>query len=239
MLTLEQGDCIELLKKVPDESVDLICADLPYGTTQCRWDTPIPLEPLWEQIKRVITHKAAVLMFAQTPFDKVLGASNLPMLKYEWVWEKGNATGFLNAKKAPLKAHENILVFCKTTPIYNPVKSSGHIRKTTKRQEAASEVYGKGSQLTTYDSTDRYPRSVIRFSSDKQVINLHPTQKPLRLMEYLIKTYSKPGDTVLDPCMGSGTTGVAAHWSGRSFIGFESDSEYFKTASHRIQWSLV
>lgn len=234
MVTLKLGKCLELLPTVPDNSIDLICADMPYGTTECKWDTLIPLEPLWQQLKRVAKERAAIILFGQTPFDKVLGASNLKMLKYEWIWEKTNATGFLNAKKMPLKAHENVLVFYKKLPVYNAQKTYGHPRKTAGRKASNSDVYGKNIEKTHYDSTERYPRSVLQFKSDRQKSNMHPTQKPLSLLEYIVKTYSNLGETVLDFCMGSGTAGVAAKKLQRNFIGFEKEAKYFHMSEERI-----
>lgn len=234
MVNLQNGDCLELLKAVPENTFDLICADMPYGTTQCKWDTVINLELLWAELERVAKDRAAIVLFAQTPFDKILGCSNLPMLKYEWIWEKGNATGFFNAKKMPLKAHENVLVFYKKLPVYNAQKTTGHKRKTAGRKEIGSEVYGKGIKKTNYDSTERYPRSVQKFSSDKQVVSLHPTQKPLALLEYIVKTYSNKGDHILDFCMGSGTAGVAAVKLGRRFTGMELEEKHYMVAHERI-----
>lgn len=235
MIDLQRGDCLELLKSVPDSSIDLICADLPYGTTQCKWDTVIELNALWPELKRVTKERAAIILFAQTPFDKVLGSSNLPMLRYEWIWEKSNATGFFNANKMPLKAHENVLVFYKKLPTYNAQKTTGHKRRTAGRKEIGSEVYGKGIKKTKYDSTERYPRSVQVFPSDKQRKSLHPTQKPEALLEYIVKTYSNEGDVVLDFCMGSGTAGAAAKKLNRRFIGFEKELKYFDIATARIE----
>ena len=157
------------------------------------------------------------------------------MLRYEWIWEKTNATGFFNAKKMPLKAHENVLVFYKKLPVYNAQKTTGHERKTAGRKEIGSEVYGKSVRKTFYDSTERYPRSVIKFKSDRYHSNLHPTQKPLSLLEYIVKTYSNEGDVVLDFCMGSGTAGVAAKTLGRSFVGIEKEKKYFDIATARIE----
>ena len=235
---LFQGDCMELLEGVPDKHVDLILCDLPYGTTKNKWDTPIPLEKLWEQYERVIKDAGAIVLTAQTPFDKVLGASNLNLLRYEWIWEKTSATGHLNAKKMPMKAHENILVFYKKLPTYNPQKTLGHTRKVStaahKRNSKKTSNWGDHG-LSSYDSTERYPRSVLTFPTDKQKSALHPTQKPVALMEYLIKTYTNAGDLVLDNCMGSGSTGVAAKQLGRQFIGFELDSNYFEIAKQRIE----
>lgn len=234
-MNLQQGDCLELLKKVPTNSVDLICADLPYGTTQCKWDTLIDLDLLWVELKRIAKDRTPIVLFAQTPFDKVLGTSNLSMLRYEWIWEKTAATGFLNAKKMPLKAHENVLVFYKKLPVYNAQKTTGHERKTAGRKSVNSEVYGKAMKKTKYDSTERYPRSVQVFPSDKQRKPLHPTQKPEALLEYIVKTYSNKGDLVLDFCMGSGTAGVAAKKLNRNFIGFEKELKYFDIAKARIE----
>lgn len=233
-LKLMQGDCLELLKTLPDNSVDFVCADMPYGTTKCKWDTIIPLKPLWEELKRVVKPRAAIALFSQTPFDKVLGCSNLPMLRYEWIWEKTNATGFFNAQKMPLKAHENVLVFYQKLPAYNAQKTTGHTRRTTARKNIGSEVYGEGAKETHYDSTERYPRSVLQFQSDRYKSNLHPTQKPLALLEYMVRTYSDEGDTVLDFCMGSGTSGVAAVTLDRNFIGMELEPKYFEISQVRI-----
>lgn len=233
-VTLMPGDCLDLLKWLPDNSVDLILADLPYGTTQCAWDAVIPFEPLWREYLRVAKPNAAIVLCAAQPFASTVVASNPKHYKYEWIWEKGNATGFLNAKKQPLRAHESAQVFYRSQPTYNPQMTSGHARKTSKRKTVNSECYGKALTLTEYDSTERYPRSVQFFSSDKQTANMHPTQKPVALMEYLIKTYTNPGDTVLDNTMGSGTTGVAAVNTGRNFIGIERDPGYFDLAVKRI-----
>lgn len=234
LIDLKNGCCLELLKTIKSKSIALVCADMPYGTTKCKWDSVIELVPLWIELERIIKDDGAVLLFAQTPFDKVLGSSNLSLLKYEWIWEKGNATGFFNAKKMPLKAHENILVFYKKLPTYNPQKTTGHPRKKTSRKVVDSECYGKAFNKSDYDSTERYPRSIQKISSDKQKTNLHPTQKPLELLEYLIKTYSNEGDVVLDFCMGSGTAGVAAVKLNRKFTGFELNKNYFEIAKERI-----
>lgn len=237
MIQLYLGDCLEKMNEIPDASVDLVLCDLPYGTTKNKWDSVIPLTPLWAQYKRICKRNAAISLTAQTPFDKVLGCSNLTWLRYEWIWEKTETTGHLNAKKMPMKAHENILVFYQALPTYNPQKTFGHIRKTAvaERFRLQSENYGKQFGITSYDSTERFPRSVIKFSTDKQVLRLHPTQKPVALMEYLIRTYTNEGDTVLDNTMGSGTTGVACVNMGRSFIGIEKEEKYFEVAKQRIE----
>lgn len=230
------GDCLKVMPNIPSQSVDMILADLPYGTTQCAWDSQIPLEPLWKEYRRIC--RGPILLFAQCPFDKVLGSSNLSMLRYEWIWEKTNATGHLNAKKAPMKAHENILVFYKKQPVYYPQKTSGHARKTAVKNGDISSIYGKQNlESQSYDSTERYPRSVQVFPSDKQTSNLHEAQKPLALCEYLIRTYTQIGDVVLDNCMGSGTVGVAASNMCRRFIGIEKDEAIFSIAQSRLNRS--
>ncbi len=228
------GDCLERMKEIETGTVDMILCDLPYGTTCCSWDAVIPFEPLWEQYKRVIKDNGAIVLFAAQPFTAVLAASNLDMFRYEWIWEKPAATGFFNAHFQPLRAHENILVFYKSKPTFNPIKTFGHERKTAKRKDIGSEHYGKQVNIKAYDSTERYPRSVQLFSSDKQKSNFHPTQKPIALCEYLIRTYTNEGETVLDSTMGSGTTGVACVNTGRAFIGIEQEQKYFDIAQERI-----
>lgn len=234
-MRLLHADCLDALAELPPHGVDMVLADLPYGTTQNDWDSVIALDRLWALYWRVCKPDAAIVLFAQTPFDKVLGLSNLRYLRYEWIWEKTEATGHLNAKRAPMKAHENILVFYYRAPTYNPQKTVGHARKTAKAVNAkASSNYGAQGDCGAYDSTERYPRSVITYATDKQRSKLHPTQKPVALCEYLIRTYTDPGAIVLDNCMGSGTTGVAALNAGRDFIGIEKDAAYFATAQERI-----
>ena len=224
-------DCLEGMKRIPDKSVDMILCDLPYGTTRNKWDSIIPLEPLWAQYERVIKDNGAVVLTAQTPFDKVLGVSNLRYLKYEWIWQKTEATGFLNAKKMPLKNHENILVFYKEQPTYNPQFTVGK-PYSYKKDSISSDNYGdsKGTDLIVNDGS-RHPLTVQTFKKDK---GLHPTQKPVALFEYLILTYTNENETILDNCMGSGTTAVACINTNRNFIGFELDETYFNLANERI-----
>ena len=235
-----KGDCLELMPKlVDDKSIDMIFCDLPYGTTKCKWDSVIDLPKLWSEYERVIKDNGVILLFAQTPFDKVLGASNLKLLKYEWIWEKTQATGHLNAKKMPMKAHENILVFYKKLPTYNPQKTNGHkpINSYTKyiKTQNNTEIYGEMKrEISGGGETDRYPRSVITFASDKQKSKLHPTQKPLALIEYMIRTYTNEGDLILDNTCGSGTTGLGAKNLGRNFIMMEQDPEHYETACKRV-----
>ena len=238
MNQLLYGGCLELMRRIPDRSIDMILCDLPYGTTRCKWDSIIDLQLLWIQYERIIKNNGAIVLTAQTPFDKVLGCSNLKMLKYEWIWEKSSATGHLNAKKMPMKAHENVLVFYKKLPIYNYQKTEGHKRKVSKAEHKInckeSEVYNKGQKLTTYDSAERYPRSVLKFPNDKQKSKLHPTQKPVALMEYLIKTYTNEGDLVLDNCAGSGTTAIACLNTNRKYIVMEQEKKYYDIIVDRV-----
>ena len=236
---LMQGDCLERMKEIPDGSVDMILCDLPYGTTSCKWDSVLNLEAVWENYWRVLKPNGVAVLTAQTPFDKVLGFSQLQYLRYEWIWEKGNATGHLNANRMPLKAHENVLVFYKGLPTYNPQKTQGHDRKSATKRKDITQIYGRQEfSEVNYDSTERFPRSVQYFSSDKQKSKLHPTQKPVALMEYLIRTYTNEGETVLDNCMGSGTTGVACANINRKFLGVEQDKDYFDIAKNRIEAAM-
>ncbi|MDU9415525.1 site-specific DNA-methyltransferase [Pseudomonas sp. zfem005] len=241
---LIRGDCLEVMKGIADASVDLILADLPYGTTKCSWDSVIPLEPMWEQYLRIAKPNAAIVLCAAQPFTSMLVASRPDLFRYEWIWEKGNATGFLNAKKQPLRAHESALVFYRKQPVYNPQMTSGHARKTSTRAQR-SEVYGQAGEVTSYDSTERYPRTVQFFSSDKQKSSYHPTQKPVAWMEFLVRTYTNPGMLVLDNTCGSGTSGVAAMQCGCDYIGIDKDCGedgeplgYLDTALHRILESV-
>ena len=231
MIDLRQGDCLELMKDIPDKSIDMILCDLPYGTTKNKWDSVINLDLLWKQYERIIKDNGCIILFAQTPFDKVLGTSNLKLLKYEWIWQKDNGTGFLNAKKMPLKLHENILVFYKNTPTYNPQMRKG-FKPYSQKSGRGSSNYGEQIRVITENDGTRYPVDIVEFKRDKN--KLHPTQKPVALLEYLIKTYTNEGNLVLDNCMGSGSTGVACKNLNRSFIGIELDKNYFKIAKERI-----
>jgi len=232
MISLMQGDCLERMKKIPDGSVDMVLTDPPYGTTQCKWDSVIPFEPMWEQISRILKPSGVSVLMAQSPFDKVLGASNIRNLKYEWIWQKEAGTGHLNAKKAPMKDHENILVFYSQQPTYNPQMRLGFKPYSAKQGKTKSKNYGRQIGALTVSDGSRYPLSVIKFLRDKGKV--HPTQKPVALMEYLIKTYTNEDETVLDFTMGSGTTGVACKNLNRSFIGIEMDETYFNIAKDRI-----
>lgn len=236
------GDCLAEMAKLPDKSIDMVLCDLPYGTTaRNKWDNVIPLDLLWEQYERIVKDDGVIALWSQMPFTAILAASNMKLFRYEWIIEKTNATGFLNANRMPMKAHENVLIFYKKLPVYHPQMTHGHERKIStaahKRNSKKSMDYGEHG-LTTYDSTDRYPRDVLTFSWDKQKSRLHPTQKPVAACEYFIATYTDKGDTVLDNCMGSGTTGVACRNLGRNFIGIELEKEYFDIAEKRLQPSI-
>ena len=238
-MKLLQGDCLVEMAKIADETVDMVLTDPPYGTTACKWDNIIPLEPMWEHLKRIIKPNGAIVLTASQPFTSILVCSNLKMFKYDLIYDKPNSTGFFNAKKMPLRSHESILIFYKNLTNYNPQMTHGHIRKTASRKHVKSECYGKTFKKTNYDSTSRYPRSIQRFSSDKQRSKLHPTQKPVALMEYLVKTYTNKGELILDFTMGSGTTGVACMNLERDFIGIELDKRYFDIAKNRIKEAIL
>jgi site-specific DNA-methyltransferase (adenine-specific) len=241
--SLVKSDCLDVMRFIPEKSIDMIFTDPPFGSTNCKWDSPVDLVRLWEQYKRIIKPNGAILMFAQTPFDKVLGSSNLPWLKYEWIWEKTQATGHLNAKKMPMKAHENILVFYEELPIYNPQKTYGHkpINSYTKYVETQNNtnIYGKmNREISGGGETDRYPRSVLKYASDKQKKKkgekMHDTQKPIALIENLIKTYTNPGQLVLDTFAGNGTVGVACKNLKRDFIMIEKEQYWVESTIKRI-----
>jgi site-specific DNA-methyltransferase (adenine-specific) len=227
-----QMDCLEGMKLIPDKSINLILCDLPYGTTRNKWDSIIDLDKLWEQYERIIKEDGAIVLTAQTPFDKVLGSSNLKLLKYEWIWEKNKATGHLNAKKMPLKAHENILVYYKKLPTYHPQGLVKKERPTIRKGGSGNGTnYGK-SDKDAIQEYENYPKDVLEFSLDAK--GFHPTQKPVALFEYLIKTYTNEGDIILDNCMGSATTAVAATLSNRKWVGFETESKYIELANKRL-----
>jgi len=235
------GDCLEVMPNIPDKSVDMILCDLPYNTTACYWDKLIPFEPLWEQYKRIIKDNGAIVLTASQPFTSALVMSNIKMFKYEWIWEKTQATGHLDAKKKPMKAHENICVFYTKQPTYNFQKTLGHQRKVSlarhkeNTQKNQAEIYHKVNKFTDYDSTERYPRSVLIFPSDKQKCSLHPTQKPVELGRYLIRTYTNEGDLMLDNTCGSGSFLVAAMLEKRNVIGIELNENYCAIARKRLE----
>lgn len=234
MVELYHGDCLQILKDIKENSVDLLLVDLPYGTTACKWDSVIPLDKLWEQYNRICKENSAMVFTAAQPFTTMLASSNIENFRYEWIWQKPQGTNPMSAKIMPLKSHENILVFYRKKPTYNPqmwksTPYSGFKSDTAK----IGEVYNK-AQSKHRDNPEgtRYPKTILSFKQEK---GFHPTQKPVELMEYLIKTYSNHDDTVLDNCMGSGTTGVACVNTGRNFIGIEMDNKYFDIAKTRIE----
>lgn len=232
MIDLLHGDCLELMKGIPDKSVDMVLCDLPLGTTHNAWDIKLDMDELWAQYKRVIKSGGAIVLFSQLPFACDLINGNRKWFRYEWVYEKPNHVGFFDANRRPLRAHENILVFYDKLPTYNPQKTAGKPWARTNRSGVASN-YNPNTVRTGSENKDgmRYPRDVVKFSKET---GYHPTQKPVPLLEYLIKTYTNEGETVLDNTMGSGSTGVAAVNTGRSFIGIELDDGYFETAEKRI-----
>jgi site-specific DNA-methyltransferase (adenine-specific) len=230
-IELIQGDCLEKMKDIPDKSIDMILCDLPYGTTACKWDSIIPFEPLWEQYERIIKDNGAIVLFGSEPFTSFLVMSNLKMFKYCWYWKKNNHSNPFLAKTQPLRIVEDILVFYKKLPTYNR-----NTQATNKISRSCnSQNYG-GRESVVYTQTETgYPKNLLEFNSET---GLHPTQKPVALLEYLIKTYTNEGETVLDNCMGSGTTAVACINTNRNFIGIELDPEYFKIAEKRINENL-
>ncbi|MDN6344482.1 MAG: site-specific DNA-methyltransferase [Tetragenococcus koreensis] len=226
-------DCLEGMKRIPDKSVDMILCDLPYGTTACKWDSIIPFEPLWEQYKRVIKDNGAIVLTASQPFTSVLVNSNLKDFRYEWIWEKNQGVNFLLAKKQPLKVHENILVFYKKQPNYNPQIEKG--KPYVSGRGDSGEVTNKIKKIQIKNKGTRYPKTVQKI---KREFGLHPTQKPVALFEYLIKTYTNESETVIDNCMGSGTTAIACINTNRNYIGFELDKDYYDIAIERISKTL-
>jgi site-specific DNA-methyltransferase (adenine-specific) len=225
-------DCFDGFKRIPDKSIDLVLCDMPYGTTACKWDSILDLELIWKELSRISKDNAASVLFAQMPFSAKLVNSNINKFRYNWIWDKSQGTGHLNAKKSPLKNHEDILVFYEKQTTYNPQFSSGEPYKTISAY-IGSENYGSQVRVSTNNNGIRYPKTIIRFRKERP--RLHPTQKPVALIEYLIKTYSNEGDTVLDFCMGSGTTAIAAINTKRNFIGFEKEKKYYEIALNRIK----
>ena len=248
-MQLIHGDCLEKMKEIPDKSIDMILCDLPYGVTKVKWDTVIPFEPLWEQYERIIKLNGAIVLFSTQPFTTDLICSNRNMFRYEIVWEKTQKTGFYNANKMPLKGHENILVFYKSLPTYNPQKYTvkrKDVGRVRNKKADRCVLYGHVEAQDWVETGQRYPHDVIHFSNwngalfgKTEKATKHPTQKPVPVLEYLIKTYTNEGDTVLDNCMGSGSTGVACVNTGRDFIGIELDDNYFQIAEKRINDAMA
>ena len=238
---LIHGDCLQEMEKIPDESIDLVLTDPPYGKTACKWDSVISMDCVWPLIIRASKTNAAFVFTASQPFSSFLGTSNLSMLQYSWYWKKSRPTGHLNAKKRPMNEVEDILVFYKNQPTYNP-QNLTKIQKVLKNSKSdmarglttnpTSTVTGGITREEYIQEYTNYPRQILQFNSEGMTV--HPTQKPVALIEYLIKTYTNEGDTVLDFTMGSGTTGVACKNTNRNFIGIELDKTYFDIASKRI-----
>lgn len=234
MIDLHLGDCLEVMKQIPDKSVDAIICDLPYGTTACKWDSVIPFEPLWEQYKRVIKDNGAIVLFGSQPFTSYLTISNINWYKHRWVWDKSKPSSALNAKKSPLRVVEDIVVFCKNSPIYNP-QMVAKKHRSERKNDSNGEAFGGAKVERWHDNKGLgYPKEIINISNANQKGKVHPTQKPVDLLKYLVKTYTNEGNTVLDNCMGSGSTGVACKNLNRKFIGIEKDANYFEIAKRRI-----
>lgn len=239
-ISLMQGNCLELMKQISDKSVDMVLCDLPYNMTRNDWDCAFPLNHLWLEYSRIVKDNGAIVLFGSGHFTVALinAADNCGIKwRYNLIWRKTTPTGFLNANRQPLRIHEDVCVFYNAQPTYNPQKTTGHKRKVStahhKRNCKKTSDYGD-YEMRSYDSTERFPTSVITFATDKQKSALHPTQKPVALLEWLIKTYTNPGELVLDNCMGSGSTGVACVNTGRQFVGMELDQTYFEIAEKRI-----
>ena len=239
-ITLWNGDCLELMCNIPDKSIDMILCDLPYGTTQNKWDSVIPFNLLWCQYRRIIKDNGAICLFGQGLFTANLICSNKEMYRYDLIWEKTKAGGFLNARRMPLQAHENISVFYKKLPVYNPQMEAGkpYIKKAVTNGDGKN--YGKFDRVgeIAVNEGTRFPRSVIKISNDNHK-SLHPTQKPVELLEWLIHTYTNENETILDNCMGSGSTGVACVNTNRRVLGIELDNTYFESAKKRIEETVI
>ena len=236
MIDLRQGDCLELMKDIPNKSIDMILCDLPYGTTQNKWDSVIPFDDLWREYKRIIKDNGVIVLTSQGIFTAKLILSNEKWFKYKWVWEKSKATNFLNAKKQPLRKHEDICVFYNKQPKYNPQMTEGEPYDKGIRKNQLTGSYGEFNPVHVKSEGKRYPTDVVYFkTAESEGKVYHSTQKPVALLEYLIKTYTNEGELVLDNCMGSGSTGVACLNTNRKFIGIELDENYFNIAKERIE----
>lgn len=240
MIDLRQGDCLELMKDIPNKSVDMILCDLPYGTTACKWDSIVPFDPLWEQYKRIIKDNGAIVLFGNEPFASVLRMSNLTMYRYDWCWDKTRGYNFQQANYAPMKCHEYIMVFSKNPAIfssrgsmaYYPIKTNLEIEHKSGAPTNTEVLHKSTFKPLCKKQRGYYPLSILTFKKDNG--GKHPTQKPVALLEYLIRTYTREGEVVLDNCMGSGSTGVACLNTDRNFIGIELDEKYFNIAKERI-----
>tara|TARA_R110002012_G_scaffold42348_1_gene115208 strand:+ start:253 stop:975 length:723 start_codon:yes stop_codon:yes gene_type:complete len=239
MIDLRLGDCLEVMKTIEDNSIDAIICDLPYGTTDCKWDSVIPFDLLWVEYERLIKDNGAIVLFGSEPFSTYLRMSNIKMYRYDIIWDKVNIGNPMNAKKMPLKSHENISLFYKKLPTYNPQKTDLHIKRTAK-QYNVSDNFSKGNAKKGYTSelVGKYPKSILKISNYLRRNKLHPTQKPVEVLEWLIKTYTNEKDIVLDNTMGSGSTMVACKNLNRNGIGIEKEEKYFKIAQERINSTL-
>lgn len=236
MIDLRCGDCLELMKQIPDGSIDMILCDLPYGTTRNKMDVRLPFEALWKHYKRIIKKNGAIVLFGQGTFYVDLVSSNPKMFKYDIVWDKYLTSGFLNAKKMPLRQHEQIAVFYKKPPTYNPQMIQGAVNHGKgKPKNNQNNNYGEYGFVDSKQDGLKYPTSILRYQKPHPSVAIHRTEKPVSLLEYLVKTYTNEGETVLDNCMGSGSTGVACVNTGRNFIGIELDKQYFDIAEERIR----
>ena len=236
---LYNGDCLEVIKELPENSIDFILTDLPYGTTQCKWDNIISYQPMWAELKRIRKDNTAIALFGNEPFSSHLRLSNLQEYRYDWIWQKNKSTGFLNAKKMPLKNIENISIFYKKLPLYKPQFTKGKPYKYKKDKRTKDSVYGKTGEKDNFIGINngfRYPTQILKKNIQ---VGLHPTQKPTELLEYLIETYTKKNELVLDFTMGSGSTGVACVNTNRDFIGIELDKHYFEIAMERIGQKVI
>lgn len=233
-LWLMNGDCLERMREIPDGSVDMVLTDPPYGTTACKWDSVIPFEPMWSELERLIKPDGAIILFGSEPFSSMLRCSNIKMFKYDWIWDKVNSGSGLLAKKQPLKQHEILHVFSKSSPNYYPIMTKGKLRNKKSYGSKKDSVTGFIEPSNDNHNDMYYPKTIIEFSNASQKGKAHPTQKPVALLEYLIKTYTQEGETVLDFTMGSGSTGVAAKNLNRSFIGIERDINFYGVACERI-----
>lgn len=230
--TIYNMDCIEGMKMLPDKSIDMILCDLPYGTTACKWDSIIPFDDLWAAYKRIIKDNGAIVLFGSEPFSTLLRSSNMSMFRYDWIWEKEQGANFMLCKYQPYKVHEIISVFSKKRHKYHPQMTRG--KPYISGKGTSGEITNNVTKIQTKNTGTRYPRSVQKFNTDKAKGSYHPTQKPVALCEYLIKTYTNEGEVVLDNCFGSGTTLVAAVNTNRHYIGFELEPKYFDIACNRL-----
>lgn len=238
-MRLINDDCIQAIETLDASSVDLICTDLPYGTTYCKWDSIIPLDQMWKAFARVLKPGGAIVLTASQPFTSVLIASKLDWFRTEWIWDKENSTNFANAKRHPMKVHESVLVFGPKATRYFPIRVPG---KLNHKQGSSLTKYSESMLINKRNADDlsglKYPKSIQSFPKHSSQLGLHPTQKPVDLIEYFIRTYSLEGEVVLDCCMGSGTAGVACVNTGRQFVGIEKDTDYFMLAQNRIDQSV-